>query len=538
MTISIKNKLFLTLALPMVSLLLLSGATMTIVSQIPQRLDTIFNDRVVPLQQLKAVSDAYAVAIIDATNKVSAGLLSATEAAAGVRAAQGTIREKWGAYAATYLTPEESRLAEEAKALMADANGEVERLLRSLDGGGGAREAASHVAPLYRAIDPLTAKVGELVDLQLGVAKQETDAAHAMVGTTRFWLLLGNGVILLLVGTLGFITYRTIARPLGSLNETLESCARDSDLRRTVTVERDDEVGNTARAFNQMQSTFHDVVIHIGTSSHQLSAAAQELAVVSQQTNHALGEQQAQTAQVATAVNQLSATVQEVARSASGAAQAAQEADTFATDGNKVVTETVTAICSLAEEVRRSTEVIHQVEAESQNIGSVLEVIHDVAEQTNLLALNAAIEAARAGEQGRGFAVVADEVRTLASRTQNSTEEIRIIIQRLQQGAKEAVVVMERGETMARASVEQAEKAGQTLREITRAVSTIRDMNAQVATAAEQQGVVAEQVSHNIVTINDMAGETAQGAQQIARSSEELSQMASSLQGEVARFRL
>ncbi len=230
--------------------------------------------------------------------------------------------------------------------------------------------------------------------------------------------------------------------------------------------------------------------------------------------------------------------MQEVARNASSASQAAQEADGEAGNGKQVVSASIDAINALAGEVEKAAEVIDKLETDSENISKVLDVIKGIAEQTNLLALNAAIEAARAGEQGRGFAVVADEVRTLASRTQQSTEEIHEIIERLQADAESAVQVMNTGRGQAQSSVEQAAHAGESLERIAKAVTTISDMNAQIASAAEEQTAVAEEINRNIVGITQAGQESAQGAQQTATSSEELAKLAARLQGLVSQFRV
>ncbi|WP_372877346.1 methyl-accepting chemotaxis protein [Pseudomonas sp.] len=286
-----------------------------------------------------------------------------------------------------------------------------------------------------------------------------------------------------------------------------------------------------------MRERFHAMVQQVSSATGQLAAAAQQTSTVTLQTGAGVRRQQAEIGQVATAMHEMTTTVQEVAHSAAGAAQAAQQADQEAADGKRVVSQTGEVIDVLASEVEKAAVVIRQLEQDSDKIGGILEVIRSIAEQTNLLALNAAIEAARAGEQGRGFAVVADEVRTLASRTQQSTTEIQGMIEKLQSGSSSAMKVMEVSCTQARKGVEQVAQAGATLDCITRSVATINDMNAQIASAAEEQSSVAEEINRNIVSVSQVAEEASVGAQQTAATSEQLARLAEQLQGLVGQFR-
>jgi methyl-accepting chemotaxis protein len=228
--------------------------------------------------------------------------------------------------------------------------------------------------------------------------------------------------------------------------------------------------------------------------------------------------------------------VQEVAKNAAEAERVAQLANDQAAEGRSVVHEAVSATKAMAEEVYNVSSAIHQLEGESEEIGTVVDVIRGIAEQTNLLALNAAIEAARAGEQGRGFAVVADEVRTLAGRTQESTQEIQRIIERLQQGSKEAVTAMDQGQVKAKNSMEKVENAGQVLSDIILAVERIKEMNVQIATAVEQQGAVAEEINQGVSSIHDMTIQTAEGAKQTATASQEQARLSMALKEMASQF--
>jgi len=310
------------------------------------------------------------------------------------------------------------------------------------------------------------------------------------------------------------------------------------DLTHKVSIAGKDEFAWMCWEYSQGRKGFMSLVKDILGSAGQLAAAAEELSAITEQSNNGVMRQQGEIEQVATAMNQMSATVAEVSKNAGSAATAAQEADDSAKDGWGVVNTTVQTINNLASEVERTSEVIENLKGDSLSIGTVLDVIRDIAEQTNLLALNAAIEAARAGEQGRGFAVVADEVRTLASRTQQSTREINDMIERLQNGANQAVSVMEMGRAKAEESVEQAAKAGEALQSITGVVDNIKSMNMQIASAAEQQSSTAEEINRNIVNISEVAQETAGGSQQTASASDELARLASDLQSQVAKFKV
>jgi len=270
----------------------------------------------------------------------------------------------------------------------------------------------------------------------------------------------------------------------------------------------------------------------------QLQQATNNMAAVSKETVAGVLNQQAETAQVATAMNQMAASVQEVARTAAGAAEAARNADNEANAGKQVVIETIGSIDSLAGEVEKAAQTLSNLENDINNIGAIVDVIRGITEQTNLLALNAAIEAARAGEHGRGFAVVADEVRTLAARTQTSTIEIEEMVERLQQGAQVAVSVMNDGRERAQTSVEKAASAGQALDSITQMISAMDEMSAQISNAANEQSAVAEDINRGIVNISQVAEHTAEGAHETEEAVAAMTTLSSQLQEASSKFKV
>ncbi|MGI9211638.1 MAG: methyl-accepting chemotaxis protein [Methylococcaceae bacterium] len=312
----------------------------------------------------------------------------------------------------------------------------------------------------------------------------------------------------------------------------------DGDFTRTSGISGKDEFAWMSWKCDTVQKNLAKIMRDVRTNSEQLATAAERLSQITEQSRKGVMNQSQKTEQVATAMSEMSSTVHEVARNASNAAKAANDANEQARGGTSVVKNTIQSIEQLAVEVERAAETINKLKEDSVNIGTVLDVIRGIAEQTNLLALNAAIEAARAGEQGRGFAVVADEVRTLASRTQQSTQEIQGMIERLQGGANLAVSAMTQGRNAARNSVDQAINAGQSLETINRHIDTIKDMNTQIASAAEGQSSTAEEINRNIVNISSISHETARSAEQTAQSSEELARLAMQLQSQVSNFRL
>lgn len=347
-----------------------------------------------------------------------------------------------------------------------------------------------------------------------------------------FALIIGAGLLLLLA-----------VRVIGSIQQAVKllrgASEKMADGDTTVRVEysSNDELRAVAYAFNHMGERFQTALQNVDRSAEQLAAASEETSVVTEHTSESMRKQQSEISQVATAMNEMHATASEVARSASLAADAAHHADAEALVGRDVSLQTIEAIESLASAVEHATGVIESLAKDSEEIGSVLDVIRSIAEQTNLLALNAAIEAARAGEAGRGFAVVADEVRTLASRTQQSTQEINDMISRLQRGAGQAVEAMEAGRTQARAGVEQTLKTTACLESIVKAIGTINEMNVQIASAAEEQSAVSEEITRSVVAINDLTNETTDGALQTTEASHEVARLASALQELLSRFR-
>ncbi len=384
---------------------------------------------------------------------------------------------------------------------------------------------------------PANVDVEKLLQYQLTHAKSLETEAH------QEHVLLRNIYLVLLVGGItlsslfAFFTIRGMGIAVSDLQAGTNSLSQ-GDLTARIRYTGNDELGQIASSFNTMSERFHSVISGLATATDQMATAAEQTASVTEQTTEGLQRQQSETIQVATAMNQMNATVQEVAHNAQNAASAAKEADAASHLGKRVVEETIDTINNLASGVENAAGVIQVLEQESNEIGNVLDVIRGIADQTNLLALNAAIEAARAGEQGRGFAVVADEVRTLAGRTQKSTGEINEMITKLQSGANNAVAAMQTGTQQAQVSVKQAAEAGSSLDSITQSVTQINDMNIQIANAAEEQTAVAEEINRNITNISSVADQTAEGARQTNQASDQVAMLSEKLRGTVAQFKI
>ena len=378
---------------------------------------------------------------------------------------------------------------------------------------------------------PLSAVMADSQKLQSDLqAQRKTDTfGMAMVG------LLIAGIGLLVIWLVG----HGIARPLKQMVAMLNDIAQgEGDLTRRLTSDRADELGAIANGFNTFLIKLQGMITQVVSSVQKVSDSSEHTADIAIRTNQGVHKQMVEIDQVATAVHEMTATAQDVARNATQAAQAASHADQAASQGMRIVRDTSTSIGALAEEIGKAVGVVQTLAKDSENINAILTAIRGIAEQTNLLALNAAIEAARAGEQGRGFAVVADEVRNLAQKTQKATEEIQTMIQQLQQGTRDVVRVMEDSQNRTDESVQHAAKAAEALETITQAVSVINDMNTQIASAAEEQSAVAEDINRNVINIGQVANEVAGGADESSAASADLTKLAEQQRRLINQFKV
>jgi methyl-accepting chemotaxis protein len=387
---------------------------------------------------------------------------------------------------------------------------------------------------VYQQLHQRAAQVVERVD-QAYVAQ---DLAMQAELKKNSLLIIGSSALALLVGLVAaWIITRLIVAPLRRVIQVAQQIA-SGDLSATIDVTRRDEIGQLMQAMQQMGAGLSHIVSGLQSGIEQLATSAQSLSAVTEQTNLEVSTQKEETEQVATAMNQMTATVHDVARNAEEAALAAQTADGRVESGQQVVRQSMARIEQLADSATSASSSIESLSAEIQNIGTVLSVIKSVAEQTNLLALNAAIEAARAGEQGRGFAVVADEVRALAKRTQQSTEEIERLVSALRSAAQSSVRQIQSSGELVKLAVSDALQTESALGSIAAAVSLIQQMNQQIAAAAEEQSSVAEEINRSVTSIRASADQSSLAMQGNAASSIQLAQLGVELKGMVGHFRL
>ncbi|MBA4501649.1 methyl-accepting chemotaxis protein [Marinobacterium marinum] len=350
--------------------------------------------------------------------------------------------------------------------------------------------------------------------------------------------LIELGLFIAGIILISLLLRRIVVTPVNRLADTIHAIERDSDLQLRTNVSSHDEIGRMSTAFNAMLDNIHDGMKQVNQTVSRLADSGSRISQVATGSTQAVHHQQLQTSSVASAMEQMEVATRSVAASAENTVSASDMALQESTDGAAIAQQAIAAIEQLQQHIDQATGVIEKLDSQSQNVGTVLEVIQKIAEQTNLLALNAAIEAARAGEQGRGFAVVADEVRTLASRTHNSTEEINAIITTLQNDAKDAVNVMTQALSAAGAGVEQVQRCNTALTNINEEVRVINDLNHQVASAVREQSEMAGSVEHSITEISRSADDTAERSEHLNRVSDELAQLAQQLEEMVNRFRI
>jgi len=384
-------------------------------------------------------------------------------------------------------------------------------------------------AAMAKDIETLNGVIGQLLDDQAVLVAKDSHFART--------LQLATTLLALLIGALAAVVIaRQISQPLRQALSAMQQVAA-GDLGEQPTSRRRDEVGQLQNALQGMTRNLRELIAQVRDGISQIASATEELSAITEQTSAGANNQKVETDQVATAMQEMAATVHEVARNAGEASEAASATDDEAREGDNVVNRAVVQINRLASQVNATGTAMDALRSESQRIGKVMDVIKAVAEQTNLLALNAAIEAARAGEAGRGFAVVADEVRSLAQRTQASTLEIESAIGSLEEGTRSVSELMEQSQSLTESSVALVREAGVALEGITQRVSGIQLMNQQIAAASEQQSAVAEEISRSVVTVRDISEQTAEASQQTSASSVELARLGGQLQQMISRFR-
>jgi methyl-accepting chemotaxis protein len=378
-------------------------------------------------------------------------------------------------------------------------------------------------------------------ELSEHIQKESTELAQGSVDSlaasrSRVMVLM---VVALVLGAASALAIGiSISRAIARMLSTIQEMTRDNDLTQRADEARSDELGDIAKCFNQFVSRVRGMIKEVSSSAQSVAAASTEIAASSEQMSAGLQQQQAQTSQVSAAVEEMSHSVVEVANKSADAAKFAESSGTDATTGGQVVEKTVREMRGIAEQVDESARAVKSLGEKSEQIGQIIGVINDIADQTNLLALNAAIEAARAGEHGRGFAVVADEVRKLAERTQKATEEVAQSIREIQAETSKAVETMEAGTVRVSAGVELASSAGQALSKITSSSKNLQSMVHSIASAAHQQSAASEQIARSVERINAVSRESVEGSTQAAGAAIQLSEQAERLQGLVSQFKV
>ncbi|MBP4052169.1 methyl-accepting chemotaxis protein [Chromobacterium violaceum] len=501
---------------------------------------TTYNDRVVCLKQLKIVGDGYAVGIVDNAQKLHNQSQTVAGFLANLQKAQLDVRQQWGDYRATYLTPEEKRLADQAEAAMANANRSVDKLRQIVQSGDAA--ALQHYVDreMYPALDPVSQRISALVDLQLRVAAEEFSQSQQRAAFSH-----AANIALIAVGVVvGFLLAWVIVRGLlselgGEPRDVVALAERiaEGDLDQKLAVKPDDHHSIVA-SMARMQSALIQLVRNMQDITLRLSNSATELAAASEQVATSAEEQTRAASSMSASVEQLSVSICSVNDTAADVAKDSVSSGELAHQGETIIDETLQTIGRVAEQARSSQQQADLMGSRSQEIANVIQVIRDVAEQTNLLALNAAIEAARAGEQGRGFAVVADEVRKLSERTAQSTTEISGSIRDMLDCSQHVVDNIHHTVDQMETGLAQAGRAREAVSGISGNVDRVKASLATISISLNEQQQAGTSIAANVEQVAQMSEETSAAATQTAEAASQVEQMAGALQSAISRFRL
>lgn len=501
-------------------------------------LDAMYNQRVIPLRDLKVISDEYAVAVVNATQKVRDGTLTPEDGAAAMENARKLIGEKWQAFRSANLSPTERELVTTAEPLMAKGNELVDLMIERLKLGALSEIHAIAERSLYPTIDPISKIIRELIESQLEQARhdyeQEQAAFQQAVAIMLALIVIGG----LLSGVGGYFFARNfLMRPLEDARRFANDIAA-GNLGANITIRRDDEIGSLIRALLKMQDELRTMVQLIQGNAEQMASASQALASSTGAISSATTQQSDAAESIASAIEQMTVSINHVSEFTADARVIAGESGDASHKGAEVIRRVVSDIERIAQSVNQSSTAIRALGQHSKEIASVVTVIKEVADQTNLLALNAAIEAARAGEQGRGFAVVADEVRKLAERTAASTEDIGRIVGLITSGTDSAVRAMDDQVRSVESSVSLAAEAGAAIAQINTASQKVVTTVTEVSSALTEQSATSSEIARGIADIAEMSGRNSGSARAVDTATQQLAQLSGQLRETVRRFRL
>jgi methyl-accepting chemotaxis protein len=501
-------------------------------------LETVYNDRVVPLRDIKDIADAYAVNIVDTTHKVRNNGMSPQEGLASVEQAEKLIAERWKAYLGTVLVDEEKKLVAEIEPRMKVADVTVAKLKTLLREVKSAEIATFAAYELYTSIDPVSESFSKLVLVQLDVAKREYEQ-----GASAYAGIRNTAIALILLGLLGgfgvaaWVIRGSVQKPLAQTQHIAREIA-GGNLTVTVPDDRRDEMGVLLKSLNDMRDGLRKMVTDLKANAEGVASAAHQLSSSSGQVATATAHQSEAASAMAAAVEEMTVSINHVADSAREAHSVTANTGNLSQEGSRVIDDTVAEMKRISQTVGEAAGTIAAMGESSQRISGIVQVIKDVAEQTNLLALNAAIEAARAGEQGRGFAVVADEVRKLAERTAQATAEIGGMIDEVQSSARAAVGTMQQAVTRVEDGVGLAQKASDSMLGISdgaqRVVSSVND----ISNALKEQGVASNDIAANVEKIAQMSEENSAATREAADTAHQLEKLAADTRQAVAAFRV